>query len=395
MSEFFLWVWLKQGVSWIMVGSHELFTFLGLPDGPGIAWVLAIVMLVIVMRILLIPLFFKQIKASRGMQIMQPELQAVQKKYKGKTDPASREAMTRETMELYKKHGTNPFASCMPLLLQSPIFFALFSVLRGLKPIADGESDPLTPISREVASDIEQSTLFGAHLSDIFMQDSTVTAKIVIAGLIIAMSATTFFTQRQLTMKNMPPAALEGPMAQTQKIMLYMLPVIFMISGVNFPVGVLIYWTVTNLWSMGQQYYTIKRMPAPGSRAEKELQERKARKAKEKALKRGEPVPEDVVEVLEPKPRGQRVQPKRKDRRKGTPRQPVATAQSASPEKSPEQKPSDKDNAKDSAQATSEAPTSQVTATAAGANGSASSGKKSTAKTRPAGGSPAGKRKKK
>ncbi|GAB3166222.1 membrane protein insertase YidC [Myceligenerans halotolerans] len=390
MENFFLWVWLKQGVSWIMVGSHELLTFLGLPDGPGIAWVLAIVMLVIVMRILLIPLFFKQIKASRGMQMMQPELQAVQKKYKGKTDPASREAMTRETMDLYKKHGTNPFASCMPLLLQSPIFFALFSVLRGLKPIADGAAEPLTPISQEVASDIEQSTLFGAHLSDIFMQDSSVTAKIVIAALIIAMSATTFFTQRQLTMKNMPPAALEGPMAQTQKIMLYMLPVIFMISGVNFPVGVLIYWTVTNLWSMGQQYYTIKRMPAPGSRAEKEMQERKARKAKEKALKKGEPVPEEVVEVLEPKPRGQRVQPKRKDRRKGTPRQPVATAQAA-----PSGKPSENDGAPDPVAASSEASPTAGTTTAEESRNGTPAGNKSKAKTRPAGGSPSGKRKKK
>ncbi|RPF19465.1 membrane protein insertase YidC [Myceligenerans xiligouense] len=391
MSDFFLWVWLKQGVSWIMVGSHELLTFLGLPDGSGIAWVLAIVMLVIVMRILLIPLFFRQIKASRGMQLMQPELQAVQKKYKGKTDPASREAMTRETMELYKKHGTNPFASCMPLLLQSPIFFALFSVLNGLEAIAAGEAEPLTPISQEVASDIEQSTLFGAHLSDVFMQDSSITAKFVIAGLIIAMSATTFFTQRQLTMKNMPPAALEGPMAQTQKIMLYMLPVIFMISGVNFPVGVLIYWTVTNLWSMGQQYYTIKRMPAPGSRAEKEMQERKARKAKEKALKRGEPIPEEVVEVLEPKARGQRVQPKRKDRRKGAPREPVATAQAA-----PSDKSSDNGSAADTAATSAEASASSGTTTAGGEsrNGTPASSK-SKAKTRPAGASPAGKRKKK
>ncbi|GAB4087284.1 membrane protein insertase YidC [Myceligenerans cantabricum] len=395
MSDFFLWVWLKQGVSWIMVGSHELFTFLGLPDGPGIAWVLAIVMLVIVMRILLIPLFFKQIKASRGMQMMQPELQAVQKKYKGKTDPASREAMTRETMDLYKKHGTNPFASCMPLLLQSPIFFALFSVLRGLKPIADGQSEPLTPISQEVASDIEQSTLFGAHLSDIFMQDSSVTSKIVIACLIIAMSATTFFTQRQLTMKNMPPAALEGPMAQTQKIMLYMLPVIFMISGVNFPVGVLIYWTVTNLWSMGQQYYTIKRMPAPGSRAEKEMQERKARKTKERALKRGEPIPEEVVEVLEPKPRGQRVQPKRKDRRKGAPREAAAVAQSAPAEDSS----GDGDAAESSPDAASgSGPAAGSDASAkADANGTptASTQAKAKTKTKTAGGAPSGKRKKK
>ncbi len=90
--------------------------------------------------------------------------------------------------------------------------------------------------------------------------------QIVTIALIVAMSATTFFTQRQLTRKNMPPAALEGPMAQQQKVLLYVLPLIFAFSGVNFPIGVLIYWTTTNLWSMGQQFYTIRRMPRPAPR---------------------------------------------------------------------------------------------------------------------------------
>ncbi len=299
-------------VAWIMYGSHSLFTTLGLATGPGIAWVLSIVALVIVIRIVLIPLFFKQIKASRGMQLMQPELQAVQKKYKGKSDPASREAMTRETMELYKKHGTNPFASCLPILLQSPIFFALFRVLNSLEGISEGTyaRDSIGPIDQAVASDIESSTLFGAQLSDIFMRTDDWLARGVILFLIVAMSATTFFTQRQLTMKNMPKAALEGPMASTQKMMLYVLPVIFLISGVNFPVGVLIYWTVTNIWSMGQQFYTIKRMPAPGSEAERILKEKQAAKAAAKGIVVEEPAPEPE------KPRGQREQPKRKSRQR-------------------------------------------------------------------------------
>lgn len=135
-------------VAWIMYGSHQVLTALGMQDGPGLAWVLSIVALTIVIRILLIPLFFKQIKASRGMQIMQPELQAIQKKYKGKTDPSSREAMGRETMELYRKHGTNPFASCMPVLLQSPIFFALFRVLYNLQPIATAPRTRSVPSTR-------------------------------------------------------------------------------------------------------------------------------------------------------------------------------------------------------------------------------------------------------
>ena len=94
------------------------------------------------------------------------------------------------------------------------------------------------------------------------------------------MSVTTFTTQRQLMRKNMPASALESPFAQQQKILLYVLPVVFGVSGVNFPIGVLIYWFTTNVWTMGQQFYVIHRMPAPGSLAEKALQERRDRKAK-------------------------------------------------------------------------------------------------------------------
>ncbi len=140
------------------------------------------------------------------------------------------------------------------------------------------------------------------------------TTQIVTIALILAMSVTTFTTQRQLTMKNMPKAALEGPIAQQQKVLLYVMPLIFAFSGVNFPIGVLIYWTVTNLWSMGQQFYSIRRMPAPGSEAERLLKERQARKAAQQgaavAVIEGKP-------VIEEKPRpGQRQQPVRKDRQK-------------------------------------------------------------------------------
>src|SRR5690606_34970204 len=336
--DFFAFLWpIEWVVSWIIYGSHWLFTSLGLPSGPGTAWVLSIVALVIVIRVALIPLFFKQIKASRGMQMIQPELQAIQKKYKGKTDPASRENMTRETMELYRKHGTNPFASCMPILLQSPIFFALFRVLNSLKAISEGNADPIGPITRDVAGDIESSTLFGAQLSDVFLQTDSMVSRIVVIALIVAMSVTTFTTQRQLTMKNMPPSALEGPMAQTQKLMLYMLPIVFAISGVNFPVGVLIYWTVTNLWSMGQQYYTIKRMPTPGSLAEKQLKERQAAKAAKRAAKRGEVVEDAPPVVEQPKSSGQRVQPKRKSRQKGS----AASARPATAQSAPQPEPVD------------------------------------------------------
>ena len=311
-------------VAWIMTTFHKLFSALGLDPAGGAAWALSIVGLVVIIRIALIPLFFRQIKASRGMQLIQPELQAIQKKYKGKTDPASREAMSRETMELYRKHNTNPFASCLPILLQSPIFFALFRVLNSLTLLsqgkyANGSKTHIGTLTQELAAQAESAKIFGAPLSGTFMQaHGNVTIQIVTVVLIVAMSATTFTTQRQLTMKNMPKAALEGPIAQQQKVLLYVMPLIFAFSGVNFPIGVLIYWTVTNLWSMGQQFYTIRRMPAPGSEAERQLKERQARKAAQHGD--GAVAVVDEKPTIEEKPRpGQRQQPVRKDRQKPRP----------------------------------------------------------------------------
>jgi YidC/Oxa1 family membrane protein insertase len=181
--------------------------------------------------------------------------------------------MTQETMELYKRTGTNPFASCLPILLQSPIFFALFRVLNGIP-----SRQPIGALDQELVQQADEATLFGAPLSDTFLGANTTSTQILTVILIILMSASTFTTQRQLMMKNMPAAALDNPFAQQQKILLYVLPVIFAVSGVNFPIGVLIYWLTTNLWSMGQQFYVIRRMPAPGSPAERALEERRRRR---------------------------------------------------------------------------------------------------------------------
>jgi len=298
-------------VAWIMVQFHALLTLLGMNPSGGLTWILSIVGLVLVMRVLLIPLFVKQIHATRGMQALSPELQVIQKKYKGKSDPASREAMSRETMELYRKHGTNPFASCLPILAQAPIFFALFRVLNNGIRTGTG----MGALTTDLALQAKQATFFSAPLSGTFLTSSLTSVKIVTALLIVAMSVTTFTTQKQLTQKNMPASALQGSMAQNQKIMLYAMPLMFAFSGVNFPIGVLVYWTTTNLWSMGQQFYTIRRMPTAGSAAEKAMQERKARKGlQDAAAAASGPAPAEP-----PKPTGQRVQPKRKDRAKRKP----------------------------------------------------------------------------
>lgn len=305
---------LEWVVANIMVVWHTALTWLGLPPESGAAWALSIVGLVVTIRIILIPLFVKQIKASRAMQMIAPELKAVQAKYKGKKDQASREAMSRETMELYSKHKTNPFSSCLPMLVQAPIFFALFRVLNGeLKDDATG----IGWLTAELAQQANDATLFGASLSDTFLKaDGNIHVQIVSAVLIILMVGTTFTTQRQLTRKNMPASALEGPMAQQQKILMYILPFIFVISGPNFPIGVLIYWATTNIWTMGQQFYVIRLNPTPGSDAEKEYKARLAAKAARKGTPLIDGSDPDHLVIEAPEPSRQREQPKKKPRKK-------------------------------------------------------------------------------
>src|SRR3954471_854480 len=308
---------LEYAVAWIMVNWHSLLSGLGMDPDSGWTWALSIVGLVIVIRIILIPLFVKQIKASRGLQLIQPEMQKIQKKYKGKTDPESRQAMTQETMALYKESGTNPLASCLPILLQAPIFFALFRVLNQYVR----NSQPIGPLTAKLASEADNSSIFGATLSSTFMSSgSNMNVKIITVVLIILMSASTFTTQRQLMMKNMPASALDNPFAKQQKLLLYVLPLVFAVSGVNFPIGVLLYWLTTNLWSMGQQFYVIRRMPAPGSPAEQAMLERKR--------KHGH-APQDVdtsTDDDQPAPvAGQRQQPKRQARGKRAAARPAGT----------------------------------------------------------------------
>lgn len=248
--------------------------------GPasGISWSLSIVGLVILIRIILIPLFVKQIKSQRALTALQPQMKLIQAKYKD-----DRQKQSEELMKLYKTHKTNPLASCFPILAQAPIFFALFTVLNGIGAIdkVTGKNVPIPRgvLTQELANQAAQATFFGAPISQHFLGSTNITVKIVTVILIFFMSATTFTTQRQLMVKGMPKMdSSNNMMLKQQKIMLYLFPLIFAISGVNFPVGVLIYWSTTNLWTWGQQYYVIKRNPTPGSPAYEELQKKKIAK---------------------------------------------------------------------------------------------------------------------
>ena len=292
----------------ILITFHNVFTTFGIQPDSGVSWVMSIVGLVLVVRAALIPLFVKQIRSQRAMYVLQPDLQKIQKKYKGKSDRDSREKMAKEQMALYKKHGSSPFASCLPLIAQMPVFFSLFITLQD----AQAKKPGVGLLTQDLSDSFARAKFLGASLSETFLTATSISVQIIAAVMIVLMTGSQFITQKQIMAKNMNPETQNSQFAQTQKIMLYAFPVIFLISGISFPLGVLIYWLVSNFWTMGQQYVVIKRMPTPGSIA---FNEREAKLIKKGKLTKEAPVEE--VEELKP---AQRVQPVSKARAKKKPK---------------------------------------------------------------------------
>jgi YidC/Oxa1 family membrane protein insertase len=234
-----------------------LSTFLAPSSGP--AWGLSIVLLTVCVRLVLFPLFVKQIKSQRRMQELAPKIKELQARHKG-----DRETLNTELMKLYKDNNANPISGCLPLVLQLPVFFALFSVIREFKPGAHAKYG----LTADQLLQGGKAKVFGAPLSAAFNSSSDLLAKldgnatvvkVVAATMIVLMGASTFWTQRQMMAR--AGTATDPQQQQIQKFMLYVLPFSFAVFGFTFPVGVLLYWLTTNVWSMGQQHYVIKRMP--------------------------------------------------------------------------------------------------------------------------------------
>lgn len=245
-------------VSVVLVAFHSVLGGLFGP-GSGWAWGLSIVGLTLVIRAALIPLFVKQIKSSRNMQLLQPKVKELQKKY-----GHDRERLAQETMALYRETGTNPFASCLPLIIQMPIFWALFRLIDHAAKQHQGHG----VLTSKLATSFADAPFFSGSLKDSFTNNHGHLSVQIAAGiLVVAMIVTTFTTQRQLMAKNMPSDALTGQYAQQQKMLLYVLPLVFGVGGIAFPIGVLFYWTTSNIWTMGQQFYVIRNNPAPGTPA--------------------------------------------------------------------------------------------------------------------------------
>ena len=292
-------------ISWVIVQFHKFFDLM-FQSNSGWSWGLSIVFLTLAIRAALIPLFVKQIKSMRAMQVIQPEIKALQDKYKreierAKFDPVKKREVQgkqqREMMALYKEHGTNPFSSCLPVLAQSPFWGALYRLLYN---VSNGHTFAF--MTAALVASINQAHIFGAPISSHFATtnlvaqqhgSSAANIKAVVIGMTLICMATQFITQRQMILKNSSP---DNPMVKQQQMLMYVMPVVMGFIYLFAPIGVLIYMLTSNLWTMGQQFYVLRNNPTPGSLAHEEHLKRKA----DKAARKGKTVPADAAKQQEP-----------------------------------------------------------------------------------------------
>jgi YidC/Oxa1 family membrane protein insertase len=259
---------LYEAVAWLVVHIHSGMAHI-FGASSGWSWAVSIILLTIAMRLVLFPLFVKQIRSQRAMQVLQPQMKALQAKYKN-----DKERLNQEMMKLWREAGVNPLAGCLPLILQIPIFIALWHVLDSIKPDSHGHFNAVGGVSysifpHDLIAQAAHAKIFGVPIASAFnssshtlalLHASSTSTKVFCGVLTIVMVVTTFITQRQLMARNAANGTTE--IATQQKVLLYVFPLFFLIYGYRFPVGVLLYWLTSNLWSMGQQLIVIRRMEA-------------------------------------------------------------------------------------------------------------------------------------
>jgi YidC/Oxa1 family membrane protein insertase len=249
-------------VAWVL---KQIYGFLSPIFGPssGWTWALSIVILVVLMRLILVPLFVKQMHTTRAMTALAPEMQALRKKYKN-----DKQTLQQETMKLYQQAGVNPLMGCLPVVLQLPLFFALYSVLKAIAEWKTGQA-PKYGLTLQMVSTAQKAEIFGAKISDKVLFTGTlhvpVEAKLVIFCAVLVSMTTTFLTVRQSMKRGMMPAASpDNPMGNSQKYMMYFMP-LFAITGLYWPFGLVLYWVTTNCWTLLQQWVIFRRFPRPAA----------------------------------------------------------------------------------------------------------------------------------
>ena len=258
---------LFDAVAWVIMRIHAV---LSVPFGAssGWAWGLSIVFLVMFMRLLMVPLFVKQVNAQRKMQAHMPQLQELRKRYKN-----DKQRLNEETMKFYKENGINPLGGCLPLAAQLPVFWALFNVLRAIADWQPGQV-PKYGLTVPVVQSAKDARIFGASLADKFLfplPHQTLSSRIVILIFVLISAATTFLTVRQSARRGMMQQAPPDPdnpaaniSANMGKYMQYIAP-FFALSGLYWQFGLVIYWLTTNVWTLGQQHILFRNLPVVGS----------------------------------------------------------------------------------------------------------------------------------
>jgi YidC/Oxa1 family membrane protein insertase len=249
--------YLYEAVGWVFTHIYDVLKP-AFGATSGWTWFLSIVILVVIMRLLIVPLFIKQMHTTRAMSSLQPQMAALRKKYKN-----DKQTLNQETMKLYQEAGVNPLMGCLPFVLQLPLFFGLFSVLRAIAEYTGGTPKYGLPKSMVVAG--THAKILGASIADKVLFTGTahvpLHAKLVILLFVAISMATTFLTIRQSQKRGMMPAATpDNPMAASQKYMTYIMP-LFALTGLYWPFGLVMYWVTTNVWTMGQQFVLGRRYP--------------------------------------------------------------------------------------------------------------------------------------
>ena len=295
-------------VSWIMWVWHWLFDHLtpNTPGGDGIAWALSVVFLVFTLRAILYKPFVKQVRTTKKMQEINPQLQAIRKKY-----AKDRVKMTEEMQKLQKEHGFNPLLGCLPMFMQIPVFIGLFHVLRSFNRMGTGMGQlGMTAeetrrygnyvFNADQVQNFLDARLFGVPLSSYVTQPTTEWVAFVsslkpedidftrghIAILVVPMmiiaSVSTHMNSRA-SVARQPAAALENPQTRIMNnLALYIFPLGILVTGVFFPVAILLYWMSNNIWTYGQQHIVFGQI---------EKEEEAARQAKQEKLKANAPKP--------------------------------------------------------------------------------------------------------
>ncbi len=249
---------LYDAVGWIV---KQIYGFLSPIFGAssGWTWALTIIILVVFMRLLMVPLFIKQMHTTRAMTSLQPQMAALRKRYKD-----DKQTLNQETMKLYQEAGVNPLMGCLPVVAQLPLFFALFSVLRAIAEWKPGQA-PKYGLTTAMVEGASHAKILGVSIADKFLFSHGVSvplhAKAVILLAVIVSMVTTYLTVRQSMKRGMMPAATpDNPMGQSQKYMAYIMP-FFALTGLYWPFGLVLYWVTTNLWTLGQQWVLFQRYP--------------------------------------------------------------------------------------------------------------------------------------